>query len=158
MLPFTKATLDDDFLILMESWKKEEQPHLIPPLKGVDDEKGTTNDDIYVEVLQRLQAEQVRLGASIIYEEAEHIEEDEEYREIYVPAGEVQVWSMIEDEIMLYEGNRIVLPHSAFDIDDLEGGRLRGGGTSPLAPRLVSLARGEGGANDRHGDALLAHQ
>ena len=120
VLPFTKATLDDDFLILMESWKKEEQPHLILPLKGVDDEEGTTTDDIYVEVLQRLQAAQVRLGASIIYEEAEHIEEDEEYREIYVPSGEVQVWFMIEDEIKLYEGNRIVLPHSAFDIDDLE--------------------------------------
>ena len=27
---------------------------------------------------------------------------------------------MIEDEIKLYEGDKIVLPHSAFDIDDLE--------------------------------------
>lgn len=95
MLPFKKATLDDDFLILMESWKKEEQPHLIPPLKGMDGEEGTTTDDIYVDVLQRLQAAQVRLGASITYQEAEHIEEDEEYHEIYVPAGEVQVWFMI---------------------------------------------------------------
>jgi len=120
VLPFTKATLDNDFLILMESWKREEQPHLIPLLKGVDGEEGTTTDDIYVEVLQRLQAAQVHLGASIIYEEAEHIEEDEEYREIYVPAGEVQVWFTIEDEIKLYEGDKIVLPHSAFDIDDLE--------------------------------------
>jgi len=35
VLPFTKATLDNDFLILMESWKREEQPHLIPLVKGV---------------------------------------------------------------------------------------------------------------------------
>ena len=119
--------------------------------------KGTTNDDIYVEVLQRLQAEQVRLGASIIYEEAEHIEEDEEYREIYFPAGEVQVWSMINDEIMLYEGNRIVLPHSAFDIHDLEEVDFEVEEHHP-SPLDWSLARGEGGANDRHGDALLAHQ
>jgi hypothetical protein len=120
VLPFKKATLDDDFLFLMESWKKEEQPHLIPPLKGMDGEEGTTTDDIYVDVLQRLQAAQVRLGASITYQEAEHIEEDEEYHEIYVPAGEVQVWFMIEDEIKLYEEDRIVLPHSGFVIDDLE--------------------------------------
>ncbi len=97
--------------------EKDEQLHLIPLLKGVDNEEGTTTDDIYVEVLQRLQAAQVRLGASIIYEEAEHIEEDEEYREIYVPAEEVQIWFMIEDEIKLYERNKIMLPHSAFDID-----------------------------------------
>jgi hypothetical protein len=120
VLPFKKATLDDDFLILMQSWKKEEQPHLIPPLKGVDGKEGTTTDDIYVDVLQRLQAAQVRLGASLTYEEAEHIEEDEEGNEIYIPAGEAQVWFMIEDEIKLYEGNKIVLPHSAFVIDDLE--------------------------------------
>jgi hypothetical protein len=65
VLPFKKATLDDDILILMQSWKKEEQPHLIPPLKGVDGNEGTTTDDIYVDVLQRLQAAQVRLGASL---------------------------------------------------------------------------------------------
>jgi hypothetical protein len=41
VLPFKKATLDDDILILMQSWKKEEQPHLIPPLKGVDGNEGT---------------------------------------------------------------------------------------------------------------------
>ena len=120
VLPFTKATLDDDFLVLMQSWKKEEQPHITPRLKGVDGDEDTTTDDIYVDVLQRLQSAHVRLGASITYEEAEHIEEDEEYREIYVPAGEVQVWFMVDDEIKLYEGDRIVLPHSAFDIDDLE--------------------------------------
>ncbi len=120
VLPFTKATLDDDFLTLMESWKQEEQSHITPLLKGVDGVEGATTDDIYVDVLQRLQAAHVRLGASIIYEEAEHIEEDEEYREIYVPAGEVQVWFMIDDEIKLYEGDRIVLPNAAFDIDDLE--------------------------------------
>ncbi len=120
VLPFRKSTLDDDILILMQSWEKEEQPQLIPPLKGVDSNEGTTTDDIYVDVLQRLQAAQVRLGASLTYEEAEHIEEDEEYHEIYIPAGEVQVWFMIEDEIKLYEGNKIVLPNSAFDIDDLE--------------------------------------
>jgi hypothetical protein len=56
VLPFKKARLDDDILMLMESWKKEEQPHLIPPLKGVDGDEGTTTDDIYVDVLQRLQA------------------------------------------------------------------------------------------------------
>lgn len=120
VLPFKKATLDDDFLVLMESWKQEEQPQSIPRLKGVDGEEGTTTDDIYVDVLQRLQAAQVRLGASIAYEEAEHIDEDEEYREVYVPAGEVRVWFMVEDEIRLYEGDRIVLPHSGFVIDDLE--------------------------------------
>jgi quercetin dioxygenase-like cupin family protein len=125
VLPFKKATLDDDILILMQSWKKEEQPHLTRPLKGVDGNEGTTTDDIYVDVLQRLQAAQVRLGASITYEEAEHIEEDEEYHEIYVPAGEVQVWLMIEDEIKLYEGDRIVLPHSGFVIDDLEEASLK---------------------------------
>jgi hypothetical protein len=120
VLPFTKATLDDDFLVLMQSWKKEEQPHITPRLKVVDGDEGTTTDDIYVEVLQRLQAAQVRLGASITYEEAEHIEEDEEYCEIYVPTGEVQVWFMVDDEVKLYEEDRIVLPNSAFDIDDLE--------------------------------------
>jgi len=80
----------------------------------------TTTDDVYVDVLQRLQAEHVRLGASLTYKEAEHIEEDEEGKEIYVPAEEVQVWFMIEDELKLYEGNKIVLPNSAFNIDDLE--------------------------------------
>ena len=120
VLPFKKATLDDDILILMHSWKREERPHLIPPLKEKEENGGTTTDDIYVDVLQRLQTAHVRLGASISYEEAEHIEEDEEYNEIYVPAGEVQVWFMIEDEIKLYEGDRIVLPSTAFDIDDLE--------------------------------------
>ena len=78
VLPFKKATLDDDILILMQSWKREEQPHLTPPLKEKDENRRTTTDDIYVDVLQRLQTAQVRLGASITYEEAEHIEEDEE--------------------------------------------------------------------------------
>ncbi len=120
VLPFHKSTLDDDILILMQSWKREEQPHLTPPLKEMEANRRTTTDDIYVDVLQRLQTAHVRLGASITYEEAEHIEEDEEYHEIYVPAGEVQVWFMIEDEIKLSEQNKIVLPHSAFNIDDLE--------------------------------------
>src|SRR5439155_25284996 len=111
---------DDDILILMQSWKREEKPHLIPPLKEKEENWGTTIDDIYVDVLQRLQTAHVRLGASLTYEEAEHIEEDEDGNEIYIPAGEVQVWFMIEDEIKLYEQNKIVLPHSAFDIEDLE--------------------------------------
>ena len=115
--PFTKSTLDDDFLVLMQSWKREEQPQIIPPVK---ENGGTTTDDIYVDVLRRLQTAHVRLEASLTYEEAEHIEEDEDYHEIYVPAGEVQVWFMVEDEIKLYEGNKIVLPNSAFNIDDLE--------------------------------------
>jgi hypothetical protein len=120
VLPFKKSTLDEDILILMQSWKREEKPVLIPPLKEKDEKWGTTTDDIYVDVLQRLQAAHVRLGASLTYEEAEHIEEDEDGNEVYVPTGEVQVWFMIEDEIKLYEGNKIVLPHSAFTIDDLE--------------------------------------
>jgi hypothetical protein len=120
VLPFRKSTLDDDILILMQSWKIEEKPHLSAPLKEKEKNRGTTTDDIYVDVLQRLQKANVRLGASITYEEAEHIEEDEEGNEIYIPAGEVQVLFMIEDEIKLYEQNKIVLPHSAFDIDDLE--------------------------------------
>ncbi len=120
VLPFKKSTLDHDILILMESWKREAKPHLILPLKEKEKNRGTTTDDIYVDVLQRLQAAHVRLGASLTYEEAEHIEEDEDGNEIYVPVGEVQVWFMVEDEIKLYEGNKIVLPNSAFHIDDLE--------------------------------------
>jgi len=120
VLPFKKATLDDDILILMQSWKREEQPYLTPSLKEKDENRRTTTDDIYVDVLQRLQTAQVRLGASITFEEAEHIEEDEAGHEIYIEAGEVQVWFMIEDEIKLSEGNKIVLPHSAFGIDDME--------------------------------------
>jgi hypothetical protein len=118
VLPFNTSTLDDHFLILMQSWKREKKPYLIPPLK--EKNLGTTTDDIYVDVLQRLQRAHVRLGATLTYEEAEHIEEDEDGQEIYVPAGEVQVWFMIEDEIKLYEGDKIVLPHSGFDIEDLE--------------------------------------
>jgi len=120
VLPFRKSTLDDDILILMQSWKREEQPRLIQPLKEKNKNWATTTDDIYVDVLQRLQAAHVRLEASLTYEEAEHIEEDEEGNETYVPTDDVQVWFMIEDEIKLYEQNRIVLPHSAFNIDDLE--------------------------------------
>ena len=82
--------------------------------------RGTTTDNIYVDILQRLQKTHVRLGASITYEEAEHIEEDEEYHEVYIPAGQVQAWFMIEDEIKLSEHNKIVLPKSPFDIEDLE--------------------------------------
>ena len=119
VLPLRKSTLDDDILILMQSWKREEQLHLIPLLKEKEANGGTTTDDIYVDMLQRLQTAQVRLGASITYKEAEHIEEDEEGNEVYIPAGEVQVWFMVEDEIKLYEGNKIVLPHSAFGIVDL---------------------------------------
>ena len=104
----------------MESWKREAKPHLIPSLKEKEKNRHATTDDIYVDVLQRLQSEHVRLGASLTYEDAEHIEEDEAGKEIYVPAGEVQVWFMIEDEIKLYEGNKIMLPNSAFNIDDLE--------------------------------------
>jgi hypothetical protein len=120
VLPFKKSTLDDDFLILMQSWKREEQAPFILPVKEKDKNQHTTTDDIYVDVLQRLQTEHVRLGASLIYEEAEHIEEDEDYHDIYVPMGEVQVWFMVEDEIKLFEGNKIILPNSAFSIDDLE--------------------------------------
>lgn len=120
VLPFKKSTLDDDILILMDSWKREAKPHLIPSLKGKEKNRGTTTDDIYVDVLQRLQKAHVRLEATLIYEEAEHIEEDEDGNEVYVPAGEARVWFMIEDEIKLYEGNKIVLPNSAFDIEDLE--------------------------------------
>jgi len=82
--------------------------------------RGTTTDNIYVDILQRLQKAHVRLGASITYEEAEHIEEDEEYHEVYIPAGQVQAWFMIEDEIKLSEHNKIVLPKSPFDIEDME--------------------------------------
>lgn len=117
VLPFRNSTLDDDFLILMQSWKREEKPHHLPPLKG---NESTTTDDIYVDVLQRLQRAHVRLGATLTYEEAEHIEEDDDGKEIYVPAGEAQVWFTIEDEIKLYEGNKIILPNSAFGIEDLE--------------------------------------
>ncbi len=120
VLPFKKSTLDDAILTLMESWKREAKPHLILPLKEKGENRGTTTDDIYVDVLQRLQAACVRLGASLTYEEAEHIEEDEDGNETYVPAGEVRVWFMVDDEIKLYEGNKIVLPNSAFSIDDLE--------------------------------------
>ena len=121
VLPFRKSTLDDDILILMQSWKIEEKPQLIPSLKEKDGNWDTTTDDIYVDVLRRLQtAAHVRLGASLTYKEAEHIEEDEDGNETYVPAGDVQVWFVIEDEIKLYEGNRLVLPRSGFDIDDLE--------------------------------------
>ena len=119
VLPFRKSTLDDDILILMQSWKREERPLLIPLLKEKEENGGTTTDDIYVDVLHRLQTAPVRLGASLTYEEAEHIEEDEEGNEIYIPAGEVQVWFMVEDEIKLSEGNKIALPHSAFGIVDL---------------------------------------
>jgi hypothetical protein len=120
VLPFKKSTLDDDFLILLQSWKREEKPHLIPLLKEREKNQDTTADDIYVDVLQRLQKAHVRLGATLTYEEAEHIDEDEDGNEIYVPAGEVQVWFMVEDEIKLYEGNKVVLPNSAFSIDNLE--------------------------------------
>ena len=120
VLPFKKSALDDDFLILMQSWKREVQPHFTPPLKEMEKNRDTTTDDIYVDILQRLQKAQVHLGASITYEEAEHIEEDEEAIEIYVSARDVQVWFMIEDEIRLYEGNKIVLANAAFDIEDLE--------------------------------------
>ncbi len=120
VLPFKKSTLDDDMLILMQSWEIEEKPHLIPPLKEKEKNWGTTTDDIYVDVLQQLQIAHMRLGASLTYEEAEHIEEDEEGNEIYIPTGEVEVWFMIEDEIKLYEQNKIVPPSSAFSIDDRE--------------------------------------
>lgn len=121
VLPFKKSTLDDDFLTLLQSWRREEQAQRIPPVKEKGrDQQHTTTDDIYVGVLQRLQTAHARLGASLTYEEAEHIEEDEDYHDIYVPAGEVQVWFMVEDEIKLFEGNTIILPHSAFSIDDLE--------------------------------------
>jgi hypothetical protein len=119
VLPFKKATLDDDLHILMQSWKRVERAQLIPLLKEKEENGGSTTDDMYVDVLHRLQTAQVRLGASITYEEAEHIEKDEEGNEIYIPAGEVQVWFMVEDEIKLYEGDKIVLPHSAFGIVDL---------------------------------------
>ena len=120
VLPFSKPTLDDDFLILLQSWKQEEKPDLLPPLKEKTTYGDTTTDDIYVDILQRLQRAHVRLGATLTYEEAEHIEEDEDGNEIYIPAGDVQVWFMVEDEMKLYEGNRIILPRSAFNIDDLE--------------------------------------
>mgnify|MGYP007135458478 CR=1 FL=1 len=120
VLPFRKSTLDDDILILLQSWKIEEKPPLIQLSKVKEEGQSTTTDDIYVDVLQRLQTAHVRLGASLTYEEAEHIEEDEEGNEIYVPTGDVQVWFTIEDEIKLYEGDKIVLSHSAFNIDDLE--------------------------------------
>lgn len=120
VFPFRKSTLDDDILVLLQSWKQEEKPHLVPPVKEKGKGWSTTTDDIYVDVLQRLQAAHALSGATLTYEEAEHIEEDEEGKEVYVPAGDVQVWFMIEDEIKLYEGNRIVLPHSAFTIEDLE--------------------------------------
>jgi len=119
VLPFRKSTLDDDILILLQSWKREERPRLIPLLKEQEANGGTTTDDSYVDVLHRLQIAPVRLGASITYEEAEHIEEDEEGNEIYIPAGEGHVWFMVEDEIKFSEGNKIVLPHSAFGIADL---------------------------------------
>src|SRR5262249_29902715 len=120
VLPSRKSTLDDDILILLKSWKREEKPYVRPPLKEKETNGVTTTDDLYVDVVQRLQRANVRLGATLTYEEAEHIEEDEDGKEIYVPTGEVQVWFMIEDEIKLFEGNKIVLPHSAFDIEDLE--------------------------------------
>jgi len=120
VLPFRKSTLDADFFILLQSWKREEKPHLLPPLKEKREYEDTTTDDIYVDVLQRLQRAHVRLGATLTYEEAEHIEEDDDGKEVYVPAGDVQVWFMIEDEMKLYEGNKVILSHSAFNIDDLE--------------------------------------
>jgi len=120
VLPFRKSTLDDDFLILLQSWKREEKPHRPPPLKEKKQNELTTTDDIYVDVLRRLQSAHVRLEATLTYEEAEHVEEDEDDKEIYIPTGEAQVWFMIEDEIKLYEGNKIVLPNSGFSIDDLE--------------------------------------
>src|SRR5579862_2668095 len=33
VLPFRKSTLDDDFLILVQSWRREEQPQRIPAVK-----------------------------------------------------------------------------------------------------------------------------
>ena len=116
-LPFGTTTFEEAFSILLQSWKREEQPVHIPTLK---EEGSTTTDDIYVDVLQRLQQAHVRLGASLTYEEAEHIEEDEEGNDLYVPAGDVQVWFKIEDEIKLYAGNTIILPHPAFHIEDME--------------------------------------
>lgn len=104
----------------MQSWKVEEKSHPIPPLKEKEQGQGTTTEDIYVDVLQRLQKAHARLGVCLTYEEAEHIEEDEDGNEIYIPTGDVQVCFGIEDEIKLYEQNKIILSHSAFDINDLE--------------------------------------
>ena len=119
VLPFKQSTLHDDIRILMQSWQIEEELDLTPRLKELAENQATTTDDIYVDVLQRLQNAHAHLGASITYEDDEHIEVDEEGNEIYSPAGEAEAWFMITDEIKLDEENTIVLPHSAFDIDDL---------------------------------------
>ena len=142
VLPFRKSTFDDDISILLQSWEREEKPYYIPTLKEIG---STTTDDIYVDVLQRLQKAHVRLSATLTYEEAEHIEEDEDGNEIYIPAGKVQVWFMIEDEIKLYEENKIFLPNSAFSIENLEevGFEIEEHSPSPLDVSLSFEERTE---------------
>ena len=117
--PFSKTTLDDDFLILLESWKVEEK--LFPQLK--EEGKPTTIDDIFVETLQRLQNKaRARLEVHHTYMEPEHIEieEDESYKEIYVPEGEVEEWFFVDEEIKLYERNGLLLPLAPYGVEDLE--------------------------------------
>jgi hypothetical protein len=50
VLPFKKSTLDDDFLILLQSWKREEKPHLIPLLKEREKNQDTTADEKHMYV------------------------------------------------------------------------------------------------------------